>query len=238
MSDQKDRLRVRMLYDFKQGKTAAESHRSLCHASGEDVISERQCGRWFERFRNGDESLKDEDHLRGSHVVDSDALKGATESDPCQTAYTSADVDVWPEDYRQPLTDAIKAARVSIAGVLLRLAKNSGFYGSIVTSDEKWIQYNNVNRKRQWLGRGEEPRATPKPDTHGKRPCSVVGGMSEVLCAFGGANSKSGAYSRTLRTTLDPYLLYARSRKSKSWAGKFYLIRHIALRLTATPVRR
>ncbi|RCN42556.1 hypothetical protein ANCCAN_11467 [Ancylostoma caninum] len=48
---------------------------------------------------------------------------------------------------QQP-SDANKAARVSIAGILIRLGKNSGFYDSIVTSDEKWIQFNNVTRKR------------------------------------------------------------------------------------------
>ncbi|RCN43089.1 hypothetical protein ANCCAN_10922 [Ancylostoma caninum] len=85
MADQKYRLRVCMLYDFKQGKTAAKSHRSLCNAFGEDAISERQCRRWFDRFHNGDESLEEEEHQRRRQAVDSDALKEAVESDPCQT---------------------------------------------------------------------------------------------------------------------------------------------------------
>lgn len=38
MSDQKFRVRVCLLYDFKQGKTAAESHRTLCNSFGESVI--------------------------------------------------------------------------------------------------------------------------------------------------------------------------------------------------------
>ncbi|RCN24742.1 hypothetical protein ANCCAN_29556 [Ancylostoma caninum] len=85
MTDHKYRLRVCMLYDFKQGKTAAESHCSLCNAFGEDVISERQCRRWFDRFHNGDESLEYEEYQRRRQAVDNNALKEAVESDPCQT---------------------------------------------------------------------------------------------------------------------------------------------------------
>ncbi|KIH52597.1 hypothetical protein ANCDUO_17299 [Ancylostoma duodenale] len=85
MTGQKYRLRVCMPYQFKQGKTAAETQRSLCNAFEEDVISERQCWRWFDRFRNGDESLEDEQHQRRRQAVDSDALKETVKSDFCQT---------------------------------------------------------------------------------------------------------------------------------------------------------
>ncbi|VDP07471.1 unnamed protein product [Heligmosomoides polygyrus] len=44
-----------------------------------------------------------------------------------------------------------KAARVGIAGVLIRKTKSSGFYDSAVISDEKWTHYDNTTRKRQWL---------------------------------------------------------------------------------------
>ena len=81
-----------MLYDFKQGRTAAECHRSFCNAFGEDVISERQCRRRFQRFRDGDETLEDEEHQRRPQAVDNEALKEAIESDPCQTTRELAEM--------------------------------------------------------------------------------------------------------------------------------------------------
>ena len=85
MIEQKYRLRAYMLYDFKQGKTATESHRILCELFGDDVPSVRQCQRWFQRFQEGDESLEDEEHGQRPEIVDNEALKEAVESDPSQT---------------------------------------------------------------------------------------------------------------------------------------------------------
>ena len=61
MIAQKYILRACLLYVYKQGKTASDSHQTLCEAFGEDILSESQCRRWFQRFRRGDESLEDED---------------------------------------------------------------------------------------------------------------------------------------------------------------------------------
>ena len=124
--------------------------------------------------------------------MDNDTLKEAIESDPCQTTLELAEIFGCDQKtivnhlhaigktnrhgkwVPHQLSDANKAARVTNAGILLRHTKNSGFLDSIVTSDEKWIQFNNPSRKRQWLGRGEQPKTTPKPDIHGKKAMLCV----------------------------------------------------------------
>ena len=70
MTDQKFVLRACLLYDFKMKKSALESHRNLCEAFGENVLSERSCQEWFRRFRGGDEGLEDEPHGHRPVVLD------------------------------------------------------------------------------------------------------------------------------------------------------------------------
>ncbi|WKX94136.1 hypothetical protein Q1695_011417 [Nippostrongylus brasiliensis] len=85
MDSEKLRVRICMWYDFKLGKTAAESHRALCSVFGEQVLSERQVRNWFLRFRDGYDSLEDEGHERRPVSVNSGVLKEAIELDPRQT---------------------------------------------------------------------------------------------------------------------------------------------------------
>ncbi|RCN42715.1 hypothetical protein ANCCAN_11304 [Ancylostoma caninum] len=58
MADLKSGIRYCLLYDFKLSKAATESHRDLCDAFEQDVISERQCQRWFHKFRAGNENFE------------------------------------------------------------------------------------------------------------------------------------------------------------------------------------
>lgn len=202
MSDQKFRMRVCMWYDFKQGKSASESHRALFKVFGEEALSERQCQEWFKRFRSGDESLEDHEHGHRAEVVDNDLLKEAIESDPCQTTRELAKqfgcshmtierhlgkigkTNRCGKWMPHQLSNANKATRVTMAGILTRRAKTGGFFDSIVTSDEKWICYDNTTRKRQWLDPGEAPKPTPKPDIHGKKVMLCVWWNSKGLVYF------------------------------------------------------
>lgn len=199
MNNEKNSFRICMLYDFKLGKSAAESHRSLCKAFGEDVISQSQCRRWFQRFRNGDVSLEDEERGRPPQVIDDEQLKNAIESDPRQTtrelaeAFGCSNVTVLSHLHAigktnrcgkwvpHQLTEANMATRMFDAGILLRKAKDSGFFDSILTSDEKWICYDNQRRKRQWLSKSEQPQTTPKPEIHGKKALLCVWWNSKGL---------------------------------------------------------
>ena len=48
----------------------------------------------------------------------------------------------------------------------LKRNENVPFLKQIVMGDEKWLLYNNVERKRSWGKRNEPPTATPKADLH------------------------------------------------------------------------
>ncbi|RCN27509.1 hypothetical protein ANCCAN_26756 [Ancylostoma caninum] len=82
MADLKSGIRCFLLYDFKRSKAAAGSHRDLCDAFGQDVISERQCQRRFHKLRSGNESFEDDARDRPPSVVDMEQLKKAFKEDP------------------------------------------------------------------------------------------------------------------------------------------------------------
>ncbi|CAJ0952535.1 unnamed protein product, partial [Mesorhabditis belari] len=86
MVEQKFVLRAALLFNFKIGKSAAESHRSLCATFGDGSLSLRQCQTWFQRFREGDETLEDYEHGSRPEVVNEATLRDVIQADPCQSA--------------------------------------------------------------------------------------------------------------------------------------------------------
>ena len=47
----------------------------------EEALKDRQCRNWFDKFRSGDFSLKDEQRSTRSNEVDDDQIKAIIESD-------------------------------------------------------------------------------------------------------------------------------------------------------------
>jgi hypothetical protein len=48
-----------MLHEFKCGHLAAAATRNICRIEGAGTIKESTCRRWFAKFLNGEEGLKD-----------------------------------------------------------------------------------------------------------------------------------------------------------------------------------
>jgi len=59
--------------------------------------------------------------------------------------------------------------RISICDSLYKCNEETPFLKQVVTGDEKWIIYNNVEQKRSWGKRNEPPLATPKAGLHPKK---------------------------------------------------------------------
>ncbi|EGI61711.1 Mariner Mos1 transposase [Acromyrmex echinatior] len=75
-------LREVLIFCFNMKKSAAEAHRMLSNIYGE-VINERTCRKWFQRFKKSDFHV--EDHSGGREKVFEDAeLKALLDQDSCQ----------------------------------------------------------------------------------------------------------------------------------------------------------
>ncbi|KAJ1355948.1 hypothetical protein KIN20_038403 [Parelaphostrongylus tenuis] len=70
----KRHARAICLHEFKMGRTAAETARKINDAFGPGIAGERTVQYWFQKFRQGDESLADEDRRGRSLEVDQDEL--------------------------------------------------------------------------------------------------------------------------------------------------------------------
>jgi transposase len=56
---EKERNRNLMLYEFKCGHSATAATRNKCRIEGAGTVKESTCRRWFAKFLNGEEGLKD-----------------------------------------------------------------------------------------------------------------------------------------------------------------------------------
>jgi len=59
--------------------------------------------------------------------------------------------------------------RISICDSLYKRNEETPFLKQVMTGDEKWIIYNNIERKRSWGKRNELPLAILKAGLHSKK---------------------------------------------------------------------
>ncbi|KAF7380285.1 hypothetical protein HZH66_014640 [Vespula vulgaris] len=59
--------------------------------------------------------------------------------------------------------------RISICDSLLKRNEIVPFLKRLITGEEKWIVYNNVNRRRSWVMQGEPTQMIPKTEIHQKK---------------------------------------------------------------------
>ena len=98
-------------------------------------------------------------------IVDDEVLKTSIELDPCQNNMRACrTIQLHSRHYKShlhaikkakccgkwvphQLSDTSKIAQVNIVGILLRSAKISEFFCSLITLNGKWICYNNIRGK-------------------------------------------------------------------------------------------
>lgn len=180
-------LRGVLLHYFNMKETAAGSHRILVEVYGKHALAERTCQKWFARFKSGDFGLEDEERPGQPKKFEDAELEAILDEDPCQTQEELADalgVDHSTVSKRLKAMGMISKQgnwvpyelkprdverRFLTCELLLARQKRKGFLHRIVTGDEKWIHYDNPNRKKSYGYPGHASTSTAKPNIHGKK---------------------------------------------------------------------
>ena len=134
----------------------------------EGTVTDQTCQKWFAKFRVGDFLLDNAPRSGRPVEVYSDQIETVIENNQCYTMREIANTlkiskssvenhlhqlgyvnrsDVW---LPRKLSKKNLLDHISTYDSLLKRNKNVLFSKQIVTGDEKWILYNNVERKRSW----------------------------------------------------------------------------------------
>ena len=70
-----------LLFCFRKGKNAAQAAKNIRDVYDEEALKDRQCRNWFDEFRSGDFSFKDEQRSGRPNEVDDDQIKAIIEMD-------------------------------------------------------------------------------------------------------------------------------------------------------------
>ncbi|CAO4367508.1 unnamed protein product [Caenorhabditis nigoni] len=153
--------------------------------------------------------------------LDLDALKAEVERDPFQTVRElsrTTGASTWSISHGLETLGKVKKlgryvphiltqhnldTRVDTCLNLLTLHRTYGWLDQIITGDEKWVMYDNSERRAEWVDKGEQPADVPKHEIHDKKVLLSVWwstrGMEYWELLDDGVTITADVYSRQLR---------------------------------------
>ncbi|XP_018055291.1 PREDICTED: histone-lysine N-methyltransferase SETMAR-like [Atta colombica] len=187
MEENKVHFRYLMLFFCRKGKNVTQAANKICAVYDEGIVAERTVQKWFASLKLVISILNNQERSSRPFTTDEDQIK--TLNNPRYMTHKLAEMlnmskstihehfmklgyinrfDVWvPQD----LTEKNLMDRISICDSLYKRNEKTSFLKQVVMRDEKWIIYNNVERKRSWRKRNEPPLALtiPKAGLHPKK---------------------------------------------------------------------
>lgn len=187
MEEKNEHFRHIMLFCYREGAKAAETHRRICAVYGEAALQGSTVRKWFARFKAGNFGVEDEPRSGRPQVVETDEIVSLVTSNPLLTIKEIEDHTgvshgtVWNRLHKaglsnkrniwlpHELTDRQLERRVDACHVLLQKYTREPFLKRVITGDEKWILYKNVTQQKSWVPRGARAATVAKPEIHQKK---------------------------------------------------------------------
>ena len=81
----KRHLQKVLIYFFNLKKSAVEANCLLVETYSEAALSERSCGEWFQKFKNGELDIEGKEHSGRPEVYEDAEVEALLDQDSCQT---------------------------------------------------------------------------------------------------------------------------------------------------------
>ena len=180
-------LRHCMLFMFNLGKNTTETLDQITQAYGADTVSYATVKNWFKKFRNGEYDLEDKQRSGRPKETEDSELEALLQEDSTLVTRDMAKIlEIDQSTVQRRLTAMGKvlkvghsvphqlshaniAQRLNLCVALLSRHRRKSFLWRIVTGDEKWVYYENPQRKRSLVDAGQPSTSTPKPNLHSKK---------------------------------------------------------------------
>ena len=164
MELKKFEIRFLLKHYWKQDYKVAAATRSICEMEGEGIVSEHVAQQWFQRFNTGEENTKDVPYSGRPKLWDIENIPRVLEENPQKKSNRGQSEDLGAskgtihrqlktlgKSYRSyryvpyELTPQQAQHSVDICCPLIGNPMNDRFIRRIVTCDEKWIYYHNLD---------------------------------------------------------------------------------------------
>ena len=174
-----------MLWEFKNNKNAIESAK-FPSVYGQGVMSYYQVRNRFSKFCSGNTSLRDEPRQGYTFNFNQDALREMVECNSSKstqelpldlnTSHSSlcyhlkrsekvSKLNVW---LPHTLSEKSKEDCISIVTSLHSKQRIYPFLKNIISGDKKWVFYDNIQCKRQWIDQNKSLLSTLKAEFDGR----------------------------------------------------------------------
>lgn len=173
-----------LCFEFRKGVTIGTAVKNIQDVYQDRAPAIRAVKKWFVKFRHSDFHLDDQPRSGRPSVTDDDIVRNLVQNSSristeeiaeklnidISTAFRhlkkieyTLKLDIWVPHL---LTKANKLNRISAAVSLLGRLNKESFLDRLVTGDEKWILYNNIQRKRTWKQANEHGEPMEKTNLH------------------------------------------------------------------------
>ncbi len=165
---------------FRSGENATKATEKLNTVHGENFISIRTAQKWFKKFKEGAVSVEDMPRSGRPIEFDNEVLKNLVDAEPQLNVDEIAErlnsshgtvyrhlqeigkVSKLGKWVPHELSEENRQQRINVCTSLLSRQTQCSFLDRIVTGDEKWILYESVTRKRQWVDKDQQAASTSK----------------------------------------------------------------------------